>query len=462
MRERIRVMLALAAAAATSPAMAAELSAPQSLEEIWRFVQAQQTEIEALRQENAAMKRRIETSGELQETVIEPRVVEYIREAYDPDNRYEVYGTVQADAIYDFGRVDPDWNDASRPSKIPVQDKRVFGDDGEAIISPRQSRFGSRTYHKTSIGDFSTWIEFDLFAFGNDAGEVEPNTRHLWVEWGEHWGFGQTDSNFMDIDIFPNTIDYWGATGMAFVRKPHIRYKQTVGDAGSFWAVALEDPSSDVDAGDVREIDPDLADALQPKDSLPDFSARWRGEHNWGHYQVAGLLRKLEVETASDGLGGNPNNTPKEDTLGWGLNLTSVLNVGRFASGLGRDQLKLGLIFGEGIASYFNDGGTAIGLKIGGLEPVESLGLVAYYDHYWDAHWSTSIGWSMHQQDNTELQSSDAYERGQIAQANLLYSYENFLTGIEAIWMQRENNNGEDNDDFRIQYSLKYSFSRKL
>jgi hypothetical protein len=342
-----------------------------------------------------------------------------------------------------------------------VQDKRVFGDDGEAIISARQSRVGSRSYHKTGLGDFSTWIEFDLYALGNDAGELELNTRHLWVEWGDHWGFGQTNSNFMDIDIFPNTIDYWGPTGMAFVRKPHVRYKQNVGDTGSFWAVALEDPSSDVDAGDVREIDPDLANALQPKDTLPDLSARWRGVHDWGHYQVAGMLRKLDVETASDGLGSNPNNTPKEDTVGWGINLTSVINVGSLAESLGRDQLKLGVLFGEGIASYFNDGGTAIGLEPGGLEAVESLGLVAYYDHYWNSNWSTSVGWSMHDQDNTELQSGDAYQTGQIAQANLLYSYENFLTGIEAIWMEREDNNGEDNDDFRIQYSLKYSFNRK-
>ncbi len=235
-----------------------------------------------------------------------------------------------------------------------------------------------------------------------------------------------------------------------------MRYTHYVGESGSHFAVALEDPGSDVDPGDVRDIDPDLADALQPKDSLPDLTLKWRGEHDWGHYQVAGIARKLDVETVSDGAGGNPNNTPKEDAFGWGVNLTSVITT------IGRDQLKAGLVFGEGIASYFNDGGTAIGLDNSGLEAVESLGISLWYDRYWNDHWSSSIGWGMHEQDNTDLQSGDAFERGQLAQLNLLWSDGPFLTGLEAIWMQREDNNGLDNDDFRLQYSLKYSFSKEI
>jgi len=31
---------------------------------------------------------------------------------------FEIYGFAQADAIYDFGRMNPDWDDAFRPSKI--------------------------------------------------------------------------------------------------------------------------------------------------------------------------------------------------------------------------------------------------------------------------------------------------------------------------------------------------------
>lgn len=82
-------------------------------------------------------------------------------------------------------------------------------------------------------------------------------------------------------------------------------------------------------------------------------------------------------------MGSNPNNTPKEDTFGWGVNFTSVIAT------TDRDQLKLGLVYGEGIASYFNDGGTAVALDRSGLETVESLGLSLWYDHYWNKHWSS-------------------------------------------------------------------------
>ena len=445
---------------ASCPAVAFALSEdPPSLEAMWQIIQRQQTQIEVLQQENAAMRARLDghAGPELTESVvtIDP---DYVpagageREIAEQSD-FEIFGHVQLDAIYDFDRVDPDWKDASRPSKIPVQDPAVFGGEGEAILSARQSKLGMRTRQDTPWGEISTLLEWDLYAAGNDAGELEFNTRHVWLELGS-WGAGQTHTNWMDIDIFPNMIDYWGPPGMIFIRKPQLRYTQWVGASGSHWAVALEDPSSDVDAGDVREIDPDLADALQPKDSAPDLTLKWRGEHEWGHYQVGAIARKLDVETVSDGLGGNPNNSPKEDTFGWGLNFTSVIST------FERDKLKLGLVYGEGIASYFNDGGTAMGLERRGIEPVESLGVTLWYDHYWDEHWSTTVGWGMHEQDNTELQSGDAFHRGQLANINLLYTQGRFLTGVEAIWMEREDENGRDNDDFRLQYSVKYSFDK--
>lgn len=433
---------------------------PTNLEEMWQLFQQQQSQIDQLRRENAQLRDRLDKTDDpvIQEEVVgvdktDEQGVIYTEE--DAATQLEVYGFAQVDFIYDFDRTDPDWNDSSRPSKIPVQDTAVFGDDGETIVSARQSRLGFRSSSDLAGSPLTTWLEWDLFAAGNDAGELELNTRHAWGQW-KQFGGGQTWSNWMDIDIFPNTIDYWGPPGMVFIRKPQLRYTQIVDERGSHWAIALEDPSSDVDPGDVRDIDPDLADALNPKDSFPDLTLKWRGEHEWGHYQIAGIARKLDVETVSDGNGSNPDNTPKEDDFGWGLNLTSVITT------LGRDKLKVGLVYGEGIASYFNDGGTAVALEDSGIQAVESLGVSLWYDHYWNTHWSSSIGWGMHEQDNTELQSGNAFKKGQLAQLNLLYSQGKFLTGLEAIWMQREDNNGLDNEDFRLQYSLKYSFDKSF
>ena len=52
-----------------------------------------------------------------------------------------LYGAAQFDYIYDVHRVDPAWEDALRPSKIPTTEG-VFGSNGQSRYSPvKQSRF---------------------------------------------------------------------------------------------------------------------------------------------------------------------------------------------------------------------------------------------------------------------------------------------------------------------------------
>ena len=61
--------------------------------------------------------------------------------AEDAGRNFEIYGFAQADFIQDFdGRLDPDWDDAFRPSKIGIDEQ--FGSDGQSSISVKQSRFG--------------------------------------------------------------------------------------------------------------------------------------------------------------------------------------------------------------------------------------------------------------------------------------------------------------------------------
>src|SRR4051794_6937484 len=51
----------------------------------------------------------------------------------------EIYGFAQFDAIQDFDRVNPDWEAALRPSRIPTV-KGQYGSDGQSILSIKQSR----------------------------------------------------------------------------------------------------------------------------------------------------------------------------------------------------------------------------------------------------------------------------------------------------------------------------------
>ncbi len=54
---------------------------------------------------------------------------------------FTIYGFAQGDYTYDGNRVDPAWEDALRPTKIPTT-PGTFGSNGQSSFSAKQSRFG--------------------------------------------------------------------------------------------------------------------------------------------------------------------------------------------------------------------------------------------------------------------------------------------------------------------------------
>ena len=381
--------------------------------------------------------------------------------AQDEPN-FEVYGFAQLDYVQDFKRVHPDWDATLRPSKIPTVDG-IYGDDGQAVISARQSRLGVRAKQPIGGQDLFVRFEFDLYGVGDDAGQTTFRLRHAYGEWGPVLA-GQTNSLFMDGDTFPNTVDYWGPNGMVFLRNPQIRY--TYKSGANQFSVALEQPSNDIDPGNIRLIDSDIASGLQGDEELPDLTAHWRYDGGWGHVQVAGILRRVGFETA-----GTPNNEPSDSKTGWGVNLTSNIKL------LKKDVIHLGAVYGEGIASYMNDGGTDLAPEADRLnapppapgqpppiglrgEVVPLFGMMAYYDHYWNDQWSSSIGYSRVQVDNTNFQEATAFQTAQYASVNLLYTpSDKIMMGGEFLWGTREDKDGEEGEDYRLQVSFKYAFS---
>src|SRR3954469_11063604 len=84
----------------------------------------------------------------------------------------EFYGFAMADAIYDTHRLDPAWDDAFRPSKIPT-DSTQFGGDGQSSISVKQSRFGAQgTVPVANSSPINFKFEIDFFGVGVDAGQT--------------------------------------------------------------------------------------------------------------------------------------------------------------------------------------------------------------------------------------------------------------------------------------------------
>ena len=373
---------------------------------------------------------------------------------------FTIYGAAQLDFIYDVHRVDPLWEDALRPSKIPTTEG-LFGSNGQSLFSVKQSKLGvmgdipvGRT-----LSDINFKFEFDMFGTGANAGQTNVRLRHAFVEWGDLLA-GQTNSTFMDGEAFPNVLDYWGPTGMAYVRNPQLRWTPYRTSDSNF-AIAIEKPSNDIDIGNIRVLAPELGNNIQNNERLPDLTAHYYTKSDWGHFQLAGILREVAYDTAN-----TPDNVPKGSKLGWGINASGHLNL------FGRDRLIGSVVYGEGIASYMNDGGTDLAPRLQtspglppqiGADALAILGVMAYIEHHWDNHWSTTGGYSLTQLDNSNLQSGSAYKRGEYASINLIYTPVKGVTiGGEFLWGKRADFSGATGNDPRIQLTARYDFSTSL
>jgi hypothetical protein len=381
--------------------------------------------------------------------------------AEDRLTEFEIYGFAQADLIQGFdGRLDPDWDDAFRPSKIGIDEQ--FGSDGQSSISVKQSRFGVKGTMPTGEGvtPLTFKFEFDLFGTGADAGQTTFRLRHAYGEWGPLLA-GQTNTLFMDGDVFPNTIDYWGPAGMVFYRNVQIRWTPYK-TANSHFAIAVERPGNDIDSGNLRLIE-GLEDLqVQNDETLPDLTAQYRFGGERGHLQVAGILRKVGFEVRES----SADRWSSGSETGWGINVGSSINT------VGKDKILLQFVYGEGIASYMNDGGmdlapaatfNQVAVTNVEAEAIPLTGVVAYYDRYWSDRWSSSIGYSYTEVDNTNFQAGDTFNKGEYASVNLLhYPADNLMVGGEFLYGRRTNNDGADGDNMRFQFTVKYNFGIKL
>jgi len=367
----------------------------------------------------------------------------------------EVYGFAMLDMGHNFTSIDPDWFDTMRLSKLPSFE-REFGKDQNTFAGVRQTRLGVRTTTPTTVGSLKTTFEFELFGTGVDAGQTTFRLRHAYGELGA-FGAGQTWSPFMDPDVFPNSLEYWGPAGMVFFRNVQVRWMPAIGDSALI--LALERPGASGDGGvyaDRVEVQ-----NIKPRFPMPDFSGAYKLTKPWGYVRAAGIVRLIKWDDMLDDkfdLSG--------DATGWGLNFSSNVKV------LSKDTVRLQLAFGEGIENYMNDAPVDVGLVKNASDPVRPVlgdplpivGIVAFLDHSWSDKFSSSLGYSLTDIDNTDAQAPDAYKTGHYALGNLLYyPAPNAMVGGEFQWGRRENfSDGFRHDSFKVQFSFRYNFSIKV
>jgi hypothetical protein len=183
---------------------------------------------------------------------------------------------------------------------------------------------------------------------------------------------------------------------------------------------------------------------------------------NWGYLQLSGVLRYIAWDDliATDSLDFSGH------TVGWGLNLSSNVNVSKM------DVVKASVVYGQGMENYMNDAPLDIGVKdnfnnpktpLLGV-PLPVLGIVAYLDHTWNDQFTSAIGYSQVHIYNSNGQLPSDFKLGQYASANLLYyPVPSLMVGVEGIWGQRQNNSdGFTSSDFRLQFSGKFTYGLLL
>lgn len=377
--------------------------------------------------------------------------------AQTDQNSFEVYGYILTDAGYNFNASDPAWFDVMRPTKLPRY-KGEFGPGGNLFASVRQSRFGVRSSTNTRLGELKTQFDFDFFGFGKDAGQT---TIHMVNGFGQLGKFlaGQTPSTFMDTEVFPVTLDYWGPSSRIFFLNIQVRYTP-LQTARERLAIALERPGGTADGTDYSNSV--NIENVRPRLPVPNVAMHYRYQWKWGHTQIAGLVKYLEWNQISDSatfdVSGND--------VGWGVNFSTVIDA---AKGL---RFKLQAELGEGFENYIADPSPDVALESNtesSLSPVKGKalpvwGFFCFTEVDWTEKIRSSAGYSMLTITNSDLQSPDAFKMGQYALINLrCYPVDNFMVAIEYQYGRRTNfSDGFHSFSNKIQFAFKYSFSHKV
>ena len=211
------------------------------------------------------------------------------------DHNLELYGFTQLDAIQDFKRVNPDWDATLRPREFRPQraSSAVTGSRSSAFASrgsaPRRPAYSRASPTRRSS---SSTCSAPASMRARRRSACATCTR----AGGRSWPARPTPCSWTATSS-PTCIDYWGPTGMVFVRNPQIRWTFVDKD-GLNAAVALEHPSDDIDSG---QHPPDRRGRRREHPArtkkLPDLTAAVRYGGDWGHVRLAGILRKVGYET---------------------------------------------------------------------------------------------------------------------------------------------------------------------
>jgi hypothetical protein len=347
-------------------------------------------------------------------------------------------------------------------AQIPVDGDFFKGGGNQFNVNARGSQLSLDVRAPELPGSPRFYYQNDFF--GSGGGELPFRVRQLY---GQIYNvvLGQTFSVFEDPDAWPDTVDYEGPNSAIFARRPLVRYMLPLNKK---WQLnfGLEKPGSEVDTSP----DPDA----QQVNHAPDGGLNIRWEDSvYGHVQLGAIFRDIGVKGP---VVGNQN------TFGWGVNLSSSLNVferqptseivasateKNVVAGVQRDvkpifdSLQTQLTYGQGLFRYFNDdfqNNDAAFDSSGDLKAIPAFGAMIGYTHQWNDYLRSTASYGYVHLDNQFSQEPGAYHQTHYASLNLVWKARKRLSiGFEALYGHKEEKDGADGDAFRFQIGALYS-----
>ena len=349
-----------------------------------------------------------------------------------------VGGFVQLNVIHDFQNSGSDFGDFVT-SRIPVP----TDDTSNTEFDPRTSRMIFETRTATSLGKFSTFLSTDWAGDSDKSSTADFRLRQVYLTGvgiftGAAITGGRVNTTFMDNQAWPEIFDLEGPNSLSFIWQGMLRASWELDEAKHWIAsFALEQPESDVTNGNGKEAWPDAVLRVDVND-------------DWGHLSAAAIGRQLKATSTTGG--------GTDKAAAWGVLFAGKLPVPGTA-----DNIIFQVQGGKGSGRYIED------LSFEGgqdgvydntreqLRPLKQVGGWASYQHWWTDKLRSTVVGSYQRMDNLNIQSSDSFKSSIYTNGNLIYSpLKNYDIGIEYIWGQRKNKNGQTGRANRLMFSMKW------
>jgi hypothetical protein len=366
---------------------------------------------------------------------------------------FRLRGFVRLVGIYD---TDPIFfKDQFITSGIPVPQEH-----GQNFnLSARISRIGLETWTPTTFDQWTvhTFIDADFIsgaAQSFSGGSNGFRLRNAWVDFG-YFRLGQQNTVFQDSQAWPSTVDFAGPRGMISLRVPEARMTIPLADK-LYWATGIEQPFSDITTNGLG----------QNVQDVPDFATHLRYESDFGHAQLSSVFRSI---------GFQPTDGSTQHKFGWGVSASGVVHPWALLlcsnpvrkdnpTGLERSRILVQYNVGQGIGRNIDD---LLGIGLDGqvdpvtgqLHTVYASGWTATYEHWFNEKWLANVTYSGVLTGNAPNQPGNTYVGAKyLAVALWFIPVGNLSTGIEYLWGERKDLDGQRGKDNRINALLQYDF----